>query len=110
MSRFRPKKLAEAPGEESLARPSDNLVPIPADEFARLRRQKIIKWGSAGALVALVILSFLYRSSIPSAALNNYLDAKKLYDAGKYTDALAAVEPATHDKAKRVEAYQLRTS
>ena len=89
MSRFRPKKLAEAPGEESLARPSDNLVPIPADEFARLRRQKIIKWGSAGALVALVILSFLYRSSIPSAALNNYLDAKKLYDAGKYTDEYA---------------------
>ncbi len=110
MSRFRPDKLAKATERVPVARPSDNLVPMPAEEFARQRRQKFIQWGSAGAIVALVILSFLYRSSIPSTALNNYLDAKKLFDSGKYADALAAVEPATRDKAKRVEAYQLRTA
>ncbi len=110
MSRFRPEKLEQTPVEAPAVRPSGNLVPIPAEEFARQKRQKQIKWGSALTISALVIFAFLYRSSIPSAALNNYLDAKKLYDSGKYTDALAAVEPATRDNAKRVEAYQLRTA
>ncbi len=110
MSKFRSPSRDAARDVVLPAQPAGNLVPVTAEEFARQRRQKFIKWGSAGVLAALVILSFLYRSSVPSAALNNYQDAKKLFDNGKYADALITVEPATKDRSRRVEAYQLRTA
>jgi tetratricopeptide (TPR) repeat protein len=111
MSRFRPDERKNTP-EEPLPlpppQPSVNLVPISAEEFDRQKRQKYIKWGSAGAIVALLILAFLYRSSMPAAALNHYIDATKLYDSGKYTDALQAASAAARDKGQRLSAYRLR--
>ena len=91
-----------------MPQPGAKLVPMPPEEFARRRRQEFLKWGSAGAIVALMILGFLYRSSIPANALNDYIDAKKFYDSGKYTDALGAVNKAIRDRGERVRAYKLR--
>jgi tetratricopeptide (TPR) repeat protein len=108
MSRFRP--LDRGTPREDVGTPQNvsKLVPIPPEEFARQRRQKFLKWGSGAALVALLIGSFLYRSSIPAKALNHYIDAKKFYDTGKYTDALEAVNEAIRDRGERARAYQLR--
>jgi tetratricopeptide (TPR) repeat protein len=109
MSRFRPDQREQAPAAPRPSpKPSVNLVPISAEEFARQRRQKFLKWGGAGAIAAALILAFLYRSSMPAAALNHYIDAKKLYDSGKYTDALEAVNAAARDRGQRLNAYRLR--
>lgn len=110
MSKFRPEDPDRSPEGVLAARPAVNMVPMSADEFARIRRQKFLKWGGIGLIAAMLLLAFVYRSTLPSAALNDYITAKKLYDDGKYSDALEAVDGATRDSARRVQAYQLRTS
>ncbi len=109
MSRFRPLDPNAAPHETAGNSPgASKLVPIPHEEYDRQRRQKYIKWGSIAALVALVIGAFLYRSSVPVKALNDYIDARKFFDSGKYTDALAAVNKAIDNGREQARAYQLR--
>ena len=92
------------PREEVGATPSaSKFVPIPPEEYARQRRQKFVKWGSGAVFVAIVIGAFLYRQSIPPNALNHYIDAKRFYDSGKYSDALDAVNLAIRDRGNRRE-------
>src|ERR1039458_1887729 len=109
MSRFRPDERG-TPREEPAPRPqpSVNIVPVSAEDFERRKRRKYLKWGAAGAVVSLEILEFLYRSSMPAAALNHYIDAKKLYESGKYADALEVADAAVCGPAQRLNAYRLR--
>lgn len=109
MFRFRPSQRqkirrppAAAPGQP------ENLVPVPAEEFARLKRQKFVKWTAIGAIAAIAVGALLYRQSLPAAAMNHYIDARKLYDSGKYEDALRAATAAASDSTVRVQAYRLR--
>lgn len=112
MSRFRPEERDRPP--ESIAvppsQPAVNLVPVSAEDFARARRQKILKWGSVAAIVAMLIFAYLYRQSMPVDALNQYQDAKKFYDSGKYADALLAVNRAVPDRSQRLNALRLRAN
>lgn len=115
MSRFRPdERERERPPTPNPAQPPQPqpavMVPIPAEEFNRQRRRKFLRWSAAGAVVAVVILAFLYRSTMPAAALNHYIDAKKLYDAGKFSDALDAATQATRDSTQRLNALRLRAA
>jgi tetratricopeptide (TPR) repeat protein len=110
MSRFRPDRREHLPDQEPVVQPQPavNLVPVSAEDFNRQKRQKVLKWASGGVIAAIVILAFLYRFSMPAAALNHYIDAKKFYDAGKYSDALDEVNRAARDSAQRLNALRLR--
>ena len=116
MSRFRPEKREQrpdpAPVQQSQPQPqpqpAENMVPVSEEEFNRQKRRKVLRWAGAGTVVALIILAFLYRSTLPADALNHYIDAKKLYDAGKFSDALDAVNGAARDRTQRRNALRLR--
>ena len=50
----------------------------------------------------------MYWSSIPGKALNNYNDAKRLYETGEYSNALYAANEALRDRGLRLKVYHLR--
>lgn len=90
--------------------PARNLVPMTAEEFLRLRRRTILKWTVPGAAAAVLLGFVLYRFTLPVEAQDSYIDAQKLYDVGKYNDALVMVARATRDRGQRVRALKLRAS
>ncbi|MBS1873379.1 MAG: tetratricopeptide repeat protein [Acidobacteria bacterium] len=113
MSKFRQSRPDPHPPLEAPMLASEqaaNLVPMTAEEFARLKRQKILRWGIPGVVVAIALGVFLYRFTLPVDAQNSYIAAQKLFDSGKYPDALSAVERATRDRTQRVRALQLRAA
>jgi tetratricopeptide (TPR) repeat protein len=70
--------------------------------------RKLLKWGAYVLLAVLLAGSAVYRSSIPGKALNNYNDAKRLYETGKYSNALYAANEALRDRGLRLKVYHLR--
>ena len=64
---------------------------------------------SAYVLLAVLLTGvILYWLSIPGKALTSYNDAKRLYDSGKYSNALYAVNESLRDRGLRLKAYRLR--
>ncbi len=112
MSRFRQSRSSQRPEEAApiLQQPAANLVPMSAEDFARIQRRKVLTWGSLGLVAAVLLGTFLYRFSLPAEAQDSYIDAKKLFDSGKYADALSAVSRATRDSRQQVPALQLRAA
>lgn len=111
MLRFRPEKQdAVPPGSPPPPKASVQFVPMSADDFRRRQRRKVAVWVGSLLSAAVVILFVLYRSTLPSEALNRYLDAKKLFENGKYPEALEAVNSATSDKGRRLDAFTLRAA
>lgn len=80
-------------------------LPLFLDERLSAR---FIKWtllvlaaaGTAGAV--------LFWMSIPGKALNSYNEAQRLFDTGKYANALYAANEAMRDHALRLKVYRLR--
>jgi tetratricopeptide (TPR) repeat protein len=71
---------------------------------------RVLKWCACVLLAVLLAGAAVYWSSIPGKALNNYNDAKRLYDTGKYSNALYAANEALRDRGLRLKVYSLRAN
>ena len=75
-----------------------------------VRLWKLLKWCALVLLAVLLVGTAVYWFSIPGKALNNYNDAKRLYETGKYSNALYAANEALRDRGLRLKVYQLRAN
>ena len=94
------------------------MLPSHEDKYIRRRSLRsflkdvqpwrLLKWGASVLLALLLVGAAVYWSSIPGKALNNYNDAKRLYETGKYSNALYAANEALRDRGLRLKVYRLR--
>lgn len=84
------------------------MVPMTAEDFQRRRNRKIAIWAGGIAAGVLFLALVLWTSSAPTSARNDLDDAKKLYNAGKFREAVSACDRAISAKSNLTEAYQLR--
>jgi tetratricopeptide (TPR) repeat protein len=123
MSSFLPDEPVRPPEEGLPPQPNVNPEPSSPKEFVRRKRKRIrvrrtksgfasraqsLKWVIGGVIATLLMSYYLYRLSIPGEARKYYIAAKESYDAGKYSNALYAVNEALRDRGQRLDAYRLR--
>ena len=80
MSKFRQSRPDPHPPLEAPMLASEqaaNLVPMTAEEFARLKRQKILRWGIPGVVVAIALGVFLYRDRLDDTATDDLFAVAK---------------------------------
>lgn len=85
-------------------------VPMSADDFKRNRTRKIAIWTGIVVAVLAVMGIIVWSSSAPSSARNDFDDAHRMYTAGKYVEAVAALDSAIRGKIHLAESYQLRAT
>ncbi len=85
-------------------------VPMSAEDFKRTRTRKIAMWSGVVVAVLAIMGLTVWRSSIPSNARNDFDDATRMYTAGKYAEAVAALDSAIRGNVRLPESYQLRAT
>src|SRR4051812_42725954 len=75
-------------------------VPMSAKDFQRTRTRKIAIWSGVVAAIVAVMGVIVWQTSIPSNGRNDFDDANRMYAAGKYIEAVAALDSAINAKTK----------
>ena len=84
------------------------MVPMTAEIYQRQRMKKIAIWVGAAVLGLVIVGSIVWRSSAPASARNDFDDGIRLYNAGKYREAIQVLDTAIDRKVNLADAYQLR--
>lgn len=84
------------------------LIPVTAEDVARLKRRKVLTW-AAVILTALAVLGWIYkRSTDPIRAQESFDAGQRLFAVARYDQAIAACDRAVALKADFADAYILR--
>ncbi len=111
MSRFRRKEneglvreeLPQFPGQSDV-----HATPMPANEFARRRRKRLLTLAAVVGVVVLIAGAAVYLTARPKSAQKSLTDARRFYNSGNYTEALNRLEFPLSDRSTRARAYSLR--
>lgn len=75
-----------------------------------MRRRKILIVGGSGLFALILILFGLYEYSQPNTATNSLYDAERLFEAGKYMDALTTTNLALRNSRDNADVHRLRAN
>src|SRR5512140_88841 len=84
------------------------LIPVSADDFARVKRRMVFRWLAAGILVILAGLWISHRAKSSLDARRALRDGKELLKAGRYVESIEAFDRALAAQSGLVDAYLLR--
>ena len=85
-----------------------NLVPMSAEDFARQKNRKIVIWVAGVSAVVLLAVVGLWWVSSPVTAHKEYSEASKEFNAGRYPEALEAVNRSIQGGVNLADSYQMR--